>query len=74
MTRLNLNKIAAAAIREHLAGVIAPTMDTCIDVHIEINLRCTVCGGEMGVNNPRGAGELRCWWCHKEAKKGVMVR
>ncbi len=44
-------------------------MDCRIDVDVEINLRCTVCGGDMSVPNPRGAAELRCWWCHKEAKK-----
>ena len=70
MTRLNLNKIATDAIQKHLARVIAPTMDSRIDVYVEINLRCTVCGGEMGVDNPRGASELRCWWCHRE-KKGA---
>jgi hypothetical protein len=72
MTRLNLNKIATDAIREHLAGVIAPTMDTKISADIEITLECTVCGGDMTLANPRGAAELRRWWCHKAAKKGAQ--
>jgi hypothetical protein len=69
MTRINPNKAAIDAIRTHLAGIIAPTMDTSISVDIEITLRCIVCGGDMTVPNPRGAAELRCWWCHKAAQK-----
>jgi tRNA(Ile2) C34 agmatinyltransferase TiaS len=53
-------------------------MDTTISADIEITLVCRDCGGDMTVANPRGAAELRCYWCHKaakkEAKKGVMVR
>ena len=60
---------AIEAIRKHLEGIIAPTMDTRIDVEIEIHLRCSTCGGDMSVPNPRGAAELRCWWCHKAAQK-----
>jgi hypothetical protein len=38
-------------------------------ITVDISLKCTKCGGRIGAENPTGAAELRCWWCHKEARK-----
>ena len=42
MPRINPNRVAVEAIRKHLEGIIAPTMNAHIDVEIEITLRCTL--------------------------------
>ena len=39
-------------------------------ITVDTSLKCTTCGGRIGAENPTGAAGLRCWWCHKEARKG----
>jgi hypothetical protein len=73
----NLKQVATDAVRAHLREV-APELELChevrVSVELEVDVRCSTCGGTTGAENPDRIAQLRCYWCTKEATKGVMVR
>jgi hypothetical protein len=71
----NLQQLAIDAVRAHLREV-APEMaardKVWINVQIEVDVRCSVCGCTTGSENPDRIAQLRCWWCAKESKKAAQ--